>query len=731
MWFTEGLGGRIAKIHTDFSGFTEYTVPTAFSLPGYITVGSDGNLWFGEAIGNKIGRITTSGVVTEFTIPTASAEPIAVTLGPDGNIWFAENTGNNIGRITPAGAITEFPIPTAGSGPIGIIAQYGNLWFTEGNNAGNKIGEITPAGAITEFPLPTAGAGASGIWPGPDGNLWFTESSLAEIGVAQYAAASLQVSAPATGLTGVPFNVTVTALNAFGAPAQSYAGTVHFTSSSAGTLPGDYTFTAADAGVHTFSVTLVTPGVQSITATDMLNSMVTGTATINLTATQAASLTMTAPGTAVAGVPFSLTVTALDSSGHQDVNYTGTVKFTSSDPTAVLPAPYTFTAADAGIHTFTGVVLKTSGNRTITVKDQADSTLTAMSSINVIANTVTHLVCTAPLNTTAGVPFSLTVISLDAFNNQGKAYRGTVTFSSSDSAAVLPGNYTFTAADNGSHTFINGVTLNTLGNQLVTAKDVAHSTITGAASVNVVQSPVTLFVVSAPTTVIAGVGFKVTVTAQDQNHHTVANYTGTVHFTPSAGSLATVPPDYTFATADNGVHTFTGVIFRIAGGRALTVNDTVNTTVTGQAAFTVVANSAAKFLVTASTANPIAGTPFHITVTAQDQFGNTATNYHGTVTFSSTDTAAVLPGNYTFTATDKGRHVFVVTLNTLGSQTITATDTTTGTITGKVTVTVKAQANWVGKGSEGDVLSPAGLDWLFTDAVVIGGKGARSRGSQP
>ena len=47
-----------------------------------------------------------------------------------------------------------------------------------------------------------------------------------------------------------------------------------------------------------------------------------------------------------------ITVTALDSSNNMGATYTGTVHFTSTDPTAILPADYTFTAADAGTHTF-------------------------------------------------------------------------------------------------------------------------------------------------------------------------------------------------------------------------------------------------------------------------------------------------------------------------------------------------------------------------------------------
>jgi streptogramin lyase len=45
--------------------FTEYAVPTAKSQPFAITAGPDGALWFTENIGTKIGRISTSGVITQ------------------------------------------------------------------------------------------------------------------------------------------------------------------------------------------------------------------------------------------------------------------------------------------------------------------------------------------------------------------------------------------------------------------------------------------------------------------------------------------------------------------------------------------------------------------------------------------------------------------------------------------------------------------------------------------
>ena len=60
-----------------------------------------------------------------------------------------------------------------------------------------------------------------------------------------------------------------------------------------------------------------------------------------------------------------------------------------------------------------------------------------------------------PPSSTAGAAFSMTVTAQDAGGTTLTTYTGQVTFSSSDPAAVLPANYTFTTgvgADNGVHT---------------------------------------------------------------------------------------------------------------------------------------------------------------------------------------------------------------------------------------------------------------------------------------
>jgi hypothetical protein len=68
-----------------------------------------------------------------------------------------------------------------------------------------------------------------------------------------------------------------------------------------------------------------------------------------------------------------------------------------------------------------------------------------------------------------------------------------------------------------------------------------------------------------------------------------------------------------------------------------------------------------------------------------DAYGNRVSSYTGTVHFTSSDAKAVLPADYTFKAADNGTHVFIVTLWSDGTQSVTATDTATPSITGSQT----------------------------------------------
>jgi len=211
--------------------------------------------------------------------------------------------------------------------------------------------------------------------------------------------------------------------------------------------------------------------------------------TIDYTTAAASALAVSGlPSSVTAGGAQTLTVTAQDASGNTVTGYRGTVHFTSSDGQAVLPADYTFTSTDAGTHTFSsGVTLKTAGSQTVTATDTVTSSITgSQSGIAVSAAAADHFSLSGPSSVASGAAFDLTVTVLDAYGNVVTGYTGTVTFSSSDSAPTLPADYTFTAADAGTHVFSSGVVLSDVNDMAtVTATDTLDSTIHGTLTLSV------------------------------------------------------------------------------------------------------------------------------------------------------------------------------------------------------------------------------------------------------
>jgi hypothetical protein len=190
-------------------------------------------------------------------------------------------------------------------------------------------------------------------------------------------AASFKISTSTSSTTaGSTMKVTVTAVDSSGQTVPGYVGTVHFTSTDgAAILPADYTFTTADNGIHTFNITFKTAGTQTLTITDPYSGINGTLSGITVTPAAASQFQMVAPASVNALTPFRITVTALDPYGNQVTNYTGTIDFTSSDVLAWLPADYTFTTADAGQHTFNGVILWQTGTQTVTVTDTHTGTV--------------------------------------------------------------------------------------------------------------------------------------------------------------------------------------------------------------------------------------------------------------------------------------------------------------------------------------------------------------------
>ena len=115
-------------------------------------------------------------------------------------------------------------------------------------------------------------------------------------------------------------------------------------------------------------------------------------------------LNVAAPATAVPGSAFSVTVTVKNADNSTATNYGGTVHFTSSDSSAVLPADYTFTPGDAGVHTFSGVVLKHTSIQSITVSDTIAPFITGSANVTVACIGVCQSPAVTPVGRAAAAP---------------------------------------------------------------------------------------------------------------------------------------------------------------------------------------------------------------------------------------------------------------------------------------------------------------------------------------
>jgi hypothetical protein len=556
-----------------------------------------------------------------------------------------------------AGGRVTFTAP--GSGASAVLNGSPSTIATDGT-ASVSVAANTTAGTYS------VGAGGAGF----ANPVQFTLSNVA------LAASTLAITGLPNPVTaGASNSVTVTAKDPYGNTATTYTGTAHFTSTDGkATLPLDFTFGPEDAGVHTFtSLVLGSSGRQTVTVEAASGpSVAPSTVATWVNPGAMAALKSFLSNPVMAGAPQSFSVRALDPYGNTATGYTGTVRVTSTDSQAMLPPNYTFTASDAGYHDFP-VTLETAGSQTVTAKDTAAG-IQGGSSTNVQPVAATMLAVSGfPSPATAGVYARYTVAALDPYGNVAPSYRGTIHFTSTSTSANLPANYTFTSTDSGSHTF--SASLNTAALQSLRANDTITSSIAGVQNgIAVNPAAASTFILNYPTTTVAGTSQSFSVTAMDAYGNTASGYTGTVRFT-SDDSRAVLSASYTYQASDAGTHNFSATL-KTAGSKAIRASDTVYSSITGLQSNITVAPAAAQSLAISGLSNPdTAGTSYSFTVTAKDPYGNTATSYIGTVVIGSTDNEATLPPAYAFGAGDAGVHTFTgLVLRTAEAQTVAGYD---------------------------------------------------------
>ncbi len=375
-------------------------------------------------------------------------------------------------------------------------------------------------------------------------------------------------------------------------------------------------------------------GFPAVQASDsVLNTAPAQVETINPDAAQSIQVTSTFANPDLAGAAASVSVAAIDGYGNivgtGPDQYEGTVQLSSSDSRITgLPPSYNFSAADQGSHTFTGVVLETVGEQTITAADSVVSAITGSTTVNVLAGLpeAIKIVTRPPGGVIVGKPFSLTIDAEDSAGNLATSFNGSVTIGlANGSGGNLNGQLTMNAS-NGVATF-SGLTDTMSGSLSIAATSGSLSPDT-ASDIAANPAPADHIVVttSFANPDVAGTPGAITVTVVDFYGNPVASgpnrYLGTVDFGSTDLQVLGLPPSYAFTTADSGSHVFSNVELKTAGTQTVTVTDSATSTITGSATVHVVPAPASKLAITTSALTLIAGARGQITVQLEDAYDN-------------------------------------------------------------------------------------------------------------
>jgi hypothetical protein len=96
------IAGATSSTYTPVEADVEHTLVVKVTAKN-----SEGSNTASSKVTNKVKPI---GEITEYSLPTESTPPW-MTLGPDGNVWFGDDPANKVGKITTSGTITEYALP--------------------------------------------------------------------------------------------------------------------------------------------------------------------------------------------------------------------------------------------------------------------------------------------------------------------------------------------------------------------------------------------------------------------------------------------------------------------------------------------------------------------------------------------------------------------------------------------------------------------------------------------
>jgi hypothetical protein len=297
-WVNQDIGG---PGQPGYAGLTGNVNVTGLSAPVWVQLVRSGDTFSASYSSDGV-NWTQVGATQTVAMSSSGLAGLAVTSHDNAQVCAA--TFDNVDLAAPA---THFVVTTDAANPdiagtpfgVTVIAEdaHGNVDPTYRGTihwtSADPYGATLPAGytfqpsdrGIVTF-YGSVAIYTAGAWDVTATDLGSGITGSASVIVQAARAVGFYVMAPSEAAAGVPFDLVVIALDAFGNIDTNYRGTVTFSTSDPDpgvALPADYTFRPEDGGIASFAgeATLTAPGDQTITVTDPVTG-ITGVVTVRV-----------------------------------------------------------------------------------------------------------------------------------------------------------------------------------------------------------------------------------------------------------------------------------------------------------------------------------------------------------------------------------------------------------------------------------------------------------------
>ena len=599
---------------------------------------------------SNISNSQTAGVAFATTI-TAKDPNGDIVSGFSGSVNLRELTSFGTGRISPttvtltsgtwSGSVTVFRADetTGGGGNVFVSAEVQGHPSQSGTSNGFVVHPAAfrrlQLGMPGESPLPGSVSGISGV--------------------------------PASQAAGRSFTVNVYATDDYWNQVPSGDAIRLASATDPADTPVNQTLSA---GFRQVSFTFATVGSQTLTVTDQTNGSITSmtSAAVQVVPNSADNFAFAAVASPqVAGVPFTVTIRAVDASGNTVFDYAGDAVLGANTGSGTsTPSLITFTA---GVWSGPVTLFSAGSSVRLTCTDFSSPPRTG-TSVNIIVNPATFTKLQillpgeiaksgtadgkdgSPSNQMAGTPFPITVRAVDQYWNVVSGIGDHIALTSSDEFAGIPADTTLVSGQ-----LVFQGTLYKSGTQTITAHDTDNAAITDntSANVTIVGGTFSRVLVLAPgespapgtTTGRTGAAidqsinyaFTLTVLATDQWWNPVTGPTDVVHITCD-DPLAQTPPNQALVNgrADLPMRLATG------GFSQISVSDVTNASKTGSTTQVRAISSGFHLVASVTPSTVRAGDLFTLTVKVTNDAGAVISEINSMVTVEVQNTQTQAPG---------------------------------------------------------------------------------------